>query len=318
MATSSIPTGLWFDTTTNKDLLKTGIRSYFDNTDVNALVEWPKVFKASKVDLYEVRDARFAGLGDMSKTGDGEPAVLETPVMGTVKNYTQVKYTNGFRVTDMMQKYNKFDAVKRWTRNLKKTMLEGKDVEVFKLYNNAATATPAASNAGFDTLALASAAHTCLYNVATTYSNYLNADLTTAGYESAMKYFDSGIKNDRGGIYVAKAKTLMVNPAFRVKAYQITGADKKPFEQSNTNYKVDSYYETSVAPFVAHRLTSSTSWFLLGDVNDEQFGPTVFTGLEPDLKTEDTFDRTGDIACYSAQHFTYGFGTPELVYCGDL
>jgi len=313
MATS-IPVGLWFDNTTNKDLLKTGIRSYFDNTDVNALVEWPKVFKNTKVDLFEVRDVRFAGLGEMSKTNDGQPAVLETPVMGTVKNYTQVKYTNGFRVTDMMQKYNKFDAVKRWTRNLKKTMLEGKDVEVFNLYNSAATTTWA----GFDTQALASAAHTCLYKVTDTYSNYLNADLTTAGYESAMKYFDSGIKNDQGGIYVAKAKTLMVNPAFRVKAFQITGADKKPFEQSNTNYKVDAYYETSVAPFVAHRLTSSTSWFLLGDVNDDQFGPTVFTGLEPDLKTEDTFDRSGDIACYSAQHFTYGFGTPELVYCGDL
>lgn len=313
MATS-IPVGLWFDTTTNKDLLKTGIRSYFDNTDVNALVEWPKVFKSAKVDQYEVRDVRFAGLGEMSKTNDGQPAVLETPVMGTVKNYTQVKYTNGFRVTDMMQKYNKFDAVKRWTRNLKKTMLEGKDVEVFNLYNSATTTTWA----GFDTLALASAAHTCLYNTSTTYSNYLNADLTTAGYESAMKYFDSGIKNDQGGILVAKAKTLMVNPAFRVKAYQITGADKKPFELSNTNYKVDSYYETNVAPFVAHRLTSSTSWFLLGDVNDDMFGPTVFTGLEPDLKTEDTFDRTGDIACYSAQHFTYGFGTPELIYCGDL
>jgi hypothetical protein len=316
MAVSSIPVGLWFDTTTNKDLLKTGIRTYFDNTDVQALVEWPKVFKSVKVDQFDVRDVRFAGLGEMKKTVDGESAALETPVMGTVKNYDQVKYTNGFRVTDMMQKYNKFDAVKRWTRNLKKTMLEGKDVEVFKLYNDATGATYGL--VGFDTLNLAEAAHTCLHNTAVTYSNYLNADLTTAGYESAMKYFDSGIYNDRGGIYVAKAKTLMVNPAFRVKAYQITGADKKPFEQSNTEYKVASYYETNVSPFVAHRLTSSTSWFLLGDVGDEQFGPTVFTGLEPDLKTEDTFDRSGDIACYSAQHFTYGFGTPELVYCGDL
>ena len=90
MGISSVPVGLWFDNTTNKDLLKTGIRSYFDNTDTKALVEWPEVFKSVKVDQYEVRDVRFAGLGEMSETGDGTPAVLETPVMGTVKNYQQV------------------------------------------------------------------------------------------------------------------------------------------------------------------------------------------------------------------------------------
>ena len=315
MAISSIPVGLWFDNTTNKDLLKTGIRSYFDNTDTKALIEWPEVFKSVKVDQYEVRDVRFAGLGEMSETGDGTPAVLETPVMGTVKNYQQVKYTNGFRVTDMMQKYNKFDAVKRWTRHLKKTMQEGKDKEVFKVYNSASVTTYAS---GFDLLALASASHTCLYDTDITYSNYLNADLTTAGFESAMKYFYSGIKDDRGQIYVAKAKTLMINPAFLVKAHQILGATMKPFEQSNTPYNVNSYFNFDVKPFCARRLSSTTSWFLLGDTADEQFGPTVFTGLEPDLKTEDTFDRTGDLACYSAQHFDYGFGTPELVYVGDL
>ncbi len=314
MGISTVPVGLWFDDTTNKDLLKTGIRSYFDNTDTKALVEWPEVFKTAKVDQYQVRDYRFAGLGDMSETGDGQPAVLETPVSGTVKNYNQVKYTNGFRVTDMMQKYNKFEAVKRWTRNLKKTMEEGKDVEVFKLYNNASATTLT----GFDTLALASTAHTCLYDTDTTYSNYLNADLTTAGFEAAMKYFYSGIKNDRGKIYVAAAKTLMVNPSFLVKANQILGADKKPFEMTNTPYRVADYFNFSVRPFVSRRLTSTTAWFLLGDKEDEMFGPTVFTGMEPDLKTEDTFDRTGDVAVYSAQHFTYGFGPSALVYCGDL
>ena len=273
------------------------------------------MFKTVKVDQYEVRDVRFAGLGAMSETGDGQPAVLETPVMGTVKNYQQVKYTNGFRVTDMMQKYNKFDAVKRWTRDLKKTMLEGKDKEVFKIYNSASATTYAS---GFDTLALASASHTCLYDTDITYSNYLNADLTTAGYESALKYFYSGIKSDRGEILPKVPRKLCVNPSLVVKAYQITGADKKPFEQSNTNYKPDVYFGYNVSPFGTVRLTSSTSWFLIGDTGEDDFGPTVFTGMEPDLKSEDTFDRTGDIAVYSAQHFDYGFGVPYMVYVGDL
>ena len=133
-----------------------------------------------------------------------------------------------------------------------------------------------------------------------------------------MKYFHSGIKNDRGGIYIAKAKTLMVNPSFTVKAHQILGATLKQFEQSNTPYNVNSYFNFDVKPFVSRRLTSTTSWFLLGDKGDEQFGPTVFTYYEPNLKTEDTFDRTGDLACYSEQCFDYGFGPAGLIYVGDL
>ena len=63
MGVSSVPVGLWFDNTTNKDLLKTGIRAYFDNTDVTAVNDHPKMFKTVSVDQYEVRDIRFAGLG---------------------------------------------------------------------------------------------------------------------------------------------------------------------------------------------------------------------------------------------------------------
>jgi len=315
MGVSSVPVGLWFDNTTNKDLLKTGIRAYFDNTDVKAVNDHPQMFKTVTVDQYQVRDVRFAGLGAMSETGDGVPAVLETPVMGTVKNVNQVKYTNGFRVTDMMQKYNKFDAVQRWTRNLKKTMIEGKDKEVFKVYNSASATTYVS---GFDTLALASASHTCLYDTDITYSNYLNSDLTTAGFESAMKYFYSGIKSDRGEILPKTPTKLCVNPSLIVKANQILKADYKPFEPNFTKYDINGYFGYNVRPFGTVRLTSSTAWFLIGDTADDDFGPTVFTGLNPDLKTENTFDRTGDVAVYSAQHFAYACHVPYMVYVGDL
>ena len=315
MGITTIPTGLNFDNTTNKDLLKTGIRTVFDNSDVKAVNDHPQMFKTATTDLLIVRDYRMAGLGAMSETGDGQPAVLETPVAGTVKDFTQVKYTNGFRVTDMWQKYNKIDHVARLTRSLKKTMIEGKDKEVFKVYNSASATTYVS---GFDTLALASASHTCLYDTDVTYSNYLNADLTTAGFESAMKYFYSGIYGDRGEILPCVPKKLCVNPSLIVKAHQILGATNKPFEQSNTPYNVNQYFGFGVVPFGTIRLTSSTSWFLIGDTGADDFGPTVITGMEPDLKTEDAYDTTGDIRVYSGQHFTYSCAVPHLVYVGDL
>jgi hypothetical protein len=209
MGITSIPVGIWSDPTTNKDLLKTGIRMIFDNTDVKAIVDHPKMFKTVKVDQYEVSDFRMAGLGAMAQTDDGQPARMEAPVFGTRKDYDQVKYTNGFRVSDLMQKYNRIQLVPRLTRDLKKTMLEGKDKEVFKIYNSASATTYAS---GFDTLALASASHTCLHDTDVTYSNYLNADLTTAGYEAACKYFYSGIYSDRGEVLPRRAVRLCVNP----------------------------------------------------------------------------------------------------------
>ena len=315
MGLTGIPVGVYSDPTSNKDLLKTGIRAIFDNTDVKAINDHPQMFKTVSVKDYEVSDFRMAGLGGMTETGDGEPAKIETLAFGTRKDYQQKKYTNGFRVTDMMQKYNRIQLVERLTRNLKKTMIEGKDEEVFKLYNTASATTYAS---GFDTLALASASHTCLYDTDVTYSNYLNADLTTAGYESGLKYFYSGIYSDRGKVLPRVAKKLCVNPSLVVKAYQLTGADKKPFEMSNTPYKPDQYFGFSVQPFGTVRLTSSTSWFIIGDTSDDMFGPTVFTGMEPDLKTEDAYDTSGDIRVYSAEHFDYGFGLPHDVYCGDL
>jgi hypothetical protein len=304
--------GTWKDTTTNKETLKTLVRSYFDNTDTKPLVEWPNVMKDIKTgDQYE-REFRMAGLGPMAQADEGQNLPIETPKFDIKLDFTQVRYGNGFRITDAMKRFNKFGAVQKFTTSLKKTMQEGKDIEVAKMYNDAA-----ATLTGFDTLHLAEALHTCLDSATTTFSNYLDADLTAAGYESALAYFDA-IYNDQGQIFVHQPRKLVVNKAFRVKAFQITGADKKPFEQSNTNYKLNSYYNWDVQPFVYHRLTSATSWFLIGDVGDDNFGPRVYTALEPDIKVVDAADRTRDTEVTSQQYFKYGFTDARLVYVGNL
>lgn len=306
--------GTWKDTTTNKDALKTAVRSYFDNTDTNALVEFPAIMKTLKTDLYQEREYRLAGLGEMAETDEGAEIPIETAKFDTTKDYTQVRYGNGFRITDAMKRFNRYGAMQKYTKSLKKTMLEGKDIEIAKMWNNASGTTYAS---GFDTYALAYDTHTCLDDSATTYDNYLNADLTTAGYESALAYFDA-IYNDQGQIFVGRPTKLVVNKSFRVKAHQITGADKKPFEQSNTKYDLNNMYNWDVMPFIYHRLSSTTSWFLIGDVNDDEYGPRVYTALEPDIEVKDADDNTRDTVVTSQQYFKYGFSDPRLVYVGDL
>jgi hypothetical protein len=235
------------------------------------------------------------------------------PKFGQTKDYTQVAFGNGFRITDRMKRFNKIGLMERLTRSLKKTMAEGKDIEVAKMFNNM-TATTYAS--GFDTYAIAYDSHPCLDDAITTYDNYLDQDLATGSYESALAYFDA-LYDDQGNIFVGKPKKLVVNKSLRVKAYQLTGADKKPFEQSNTKYDLNSYYGFDVVPFTYHRFSGSTAWMLIGDVSDPDYGPRVYTALEPDLDTKDGDDRTRDTVVTSIQYFKYGFTDPRLVFCGN-
>ena len=305
--------GTFWDTSTGKESLKTLTRSWFDSTDKEALVEWKNLCKdISTKDDYE-REARIAGLGAMSAMVEGQNIPLEEPKFGGTKDFTQVAYGNAFRITDRMKRFNKIGLMEKLTRSLKKTMVEGKDIEVAKIWNNL-TATTYAS--GFDTYALAYDTHTCLDDAATTYDNYLDASLATGSYESALQYFDK-LYDDQGNVFVGKARKLVVCPALRVTAYQLTGADKKPFEQSNTNYDLNKYFGFDVVPFTYHRFSGSTAWMVLGDVGDEMYGPRVYTALEPDLETKDGDDRTRDTVVTSIQYFKYGFTDPRLVYVGN-
>ena len=313
MATTANLHGTWWDTSTGKESLRSFVRSWFDSTDRENLVEWKQLCKDLKTNQDYEREARIAGLGAMQEITEGQNIPLEEAKFGGTKDYTQVAFGNGFRITDRMKRFNKIGLMEKMTRSLKKTMAEGKDIEIAKMFNNMTATTYAA---GFDTYALAYDTHTCLDDAGTTYDNYLDADLATGSYESALQYFD-GIYDDQGNIFVGKAKKLVVNKSLRVKAYQNTGADKKPFEQSNTKYDLNSYYGFDVIPFVYHRFSGSTAWMVIGDVNDPDYGPRVYTALEPDLDTKDGDDRTRDVVVTSLQYFKYGFSDPRLVFVGN-
>ena len=315
MSTTANLHGTWWDTSTGKESLKTLTRTWFDSTDRENLIEWKSLCKDLKSSDDFERETRTAGLGAMQELVESQNIPLEEAKFGQTKDYKQVAFGNGFRITDRMKRFNKIGLMEKLTRSLKKTMAEGKDIEIAKMFNNMTTTT-APGQAGFDTLCLANDSHTCLDDAGTTYDNYLDSDLATGSYESALAYFDA-LYDDQGNIFVGKAKKLVVNKSLRVKAYQITGADKKPFEQSNTKYDLNSYYGFDVVPFVYHRFSGSTAWMVIGDVADADYGPRVYTALEPDLDTKDGDDRTRDTVVTSIQYFKFGFSDPRLVFVGN-
>lgn len=311
-----IPIGTWGDTTTNKDVFKRVVRTWYNMASPNALVQYPEVFhEISTQDEYE-REGRWAGLGPMSKVPESGQIPLESPKLGGVKDYTQEAYGLGFRITHRMKKFNQIDLMQKCMSDLKKRMKEDKDIEVAKLYNNATSTTLGA--VGFDTLALASTAHTLLTDAApTTYSNYGNADLGTASYEAARVYFQS-VYDDRGFIMQLFPKKLVVNKNFTVRANQICTADKKPFEISNTKYDLNKYFNGVVEPFTYLRLTSSTAWFVITDPKENEFGPRVYTAGADELVEKDGDDRSMDTQVLAMQYFKWGITDPRRVYVGNI
>jgi len=300
-----------WDTSTGKETLRNVVRMTYDTTARETLSEWKELFKDEKTELYQETIQRIAGLGAMSSTAEGSNYNIETPKYGSTKTFTQTKFTNGFRITEEMQKFNKINLMKTLTSSLAQTMAEGKDLELAKVWNNT-TATTYAS--GFDTQAIGSASHTTLDDAGTTYDNLISGDLTVANLESALAYFDA-VYDDQGNIFVHTPRKLVVNKNLRMRAYKLLNSTGQYDEMSNT---INAFKSLNLTTFVYHRISSSTAWFVLGDKAHKSYGPVVFTSQEPELRQKDAPDATRDLLVTSGQLFTYGCPDPRLIVVGNV
>ena len=297
-----------WDDTTNKDVFKNVVKSWFNSTDREALVEYKSVIKSyTSSDEYE-RHGRYAGLDYAGEVVEGANIPIQDPKFDGVKDYTQVAYGTGFRVTDRMKRFNKIGVVEFLTKNLGMIMRETKDVEIAKMFNNMTATTYAA---GFDTLAIAHDSHTCLDDAATTYDNYLDSALSLAGLESALNYFDY-LYDDQGNVWIVEPDTIVVNKTLRWDINEMLRSSGKPYTADNTI----NVLKGELNPFVYHRLTSDTCWFVIAK-NHPKYGYFVYTAMEPDSNTYNAPDATRDTVVDSLQYFVYGVDDPRLLYCGD-
>jgi hypothetical protein len=299
-----------FDASTNKELFKKLIEGIFDNTDREALKEYPNMFKVQKSEDEYIRKLRMAGLPLGGEVKEGENIPIYAPKYGGTKDWTQKSFGLGFRVTDRMKRFNKWDLMAKFTKSLKKSQVETKDVELAKVWNNLTASTYAT---GYDGFVIGYDSHTCLDSSATVYDNLLGSALSNAALESALNYFDY-LYDDQAQITTAKPDTLYVNYSLRISAAKILRSDNVSGEQSNT---INVFPDWALKTFVYHRLTSSTAWGVLAK-NDDNFDINVWTAMEPDLKVKDACDQTRDTVVDSLQYFAYGCGDPRLAYCGNV
>jgi hypothetical protein len=300
-----------FDESTNKDLFKSILWKLFDNTQREALVEWPELFNDLKTDDEYERGYRMSGLSVGAEVPEGEPIPYTSPYYGGTKDWTQKAYGQGFRITHRMNKFNKYNLMKRMTKSLKVTQLELKDIYAARLWNDPTAATYT-TLVGYDALAVASDSHTILAS-STTYDNYGDAALAQASLESALNYFETIIDDD-GRITPMRPTRLIYHPNLRADVVELLKSDGKPGEMSNT---ANALKEWDLTPFMYHRYTSSSSWAVLAK-GDPNYDINMWTSMDPDFDMHTAYDETRDTVCNSLQYFEFGFGDPRGVYIGDV
>jgi len=298
-----------WDESTNKDWIKGTLEKIFDSTDREQLVEYPNVFREVPTDQYEVRRGRMAGLPHGGEINDGENIPTYDPVYGSTLDIQQKRFGWGFTITRMMKKFNNFEAVGTFTRNLKRTMYEMKDIEIAKLPNNMTSTT---YGMGYDGLALASGSHTTLDDAATGYDNYVSADISVSSLEDGYVYFDT-IVDDQGKTAPGRPNKLIVPPQSRVEGQQLLAPGGVPFEQSNTK---NVFPDWDLTLFVYHRMTDTDAWFL-ADTNHPDYGLFVYTSQDPDILVQDAPNTSRNTYVTSEQMFEYGFDDARYFYCSD-
>ena len=298
---------LSFDESTNKDLLVKGsLEELFNSTDRSKFVEYPNVFKEVKTDEYYLRNMRIAGLPHGGEVQDGTNIPTYDPKYGGTKEHTQRRFGSGFTITAMMKKFEQYDLMGQFTRHLKVTQYEMKDIEVAKLIN-APTATTYGS--GFDGLALLHDSHTCLDDDTTTYDNKTTADLSATSLKDAYVYFDT-VVDDTAQINPGRPNRLVVPPQLRFTAKELLGSPNVPYEQSNTKNVLPDW---DLSTFIYHRMTDDDAWFLC-DTTHEKYGLKVWTSQEPDILVQDAPNTSRNTYVTSQQMFEYGFDDPRYIY----
>lgn len=301
------------DTSTNKDLLKTGtLREIFDNT----LKEVPQYYKQMVNDLstdqIETKDQRLAGFLNASEHVEGQNIEIQSPQVGGQKTYTLRYFGTGFRITRQMNTYNKYALYQRWAKGIAKAQKDAKDVEVHVMFNSPTSASLTCGT-GFDGKAIGHVTHTGLRpnSTADNYSNYPNSSLSQAAIETARYYFVT-LLNDMGLLMGARPDTLIFEPTLYPLAVELTASPYKAHMAGQTTNVIG---DMGLSLFENPRLTSTTAWFMAA-AKDGDYDFNCFTGMEPNFIEKDAPDRTQDRMVLTDQDFTYGYGDQRLLYVG--
>ena len=283
-------------------LLAPGLRKVYTEELSNRETEYDKIFHVNTSKRNYEDDLQVALLGTTPVKVQGGPTTFDSPIQGATVRYTHTSYGVGFRVTVEMQEDDLYSVMAKASKDLAGANGETVEVNAMDIVNNVSDS---AKYAGFDTLALASTAHTLLGGG--TYANRPSTDvqLSVTGIQAAVESFELMV-NERNRKVLAKPWRLLIPVQLKWAAREILGSQYKPYVSNN---EINALMDEELQFFVSHYQTDTNNWGLLGRRHDMK----VFWRSKPRFESGDDFS-TGDALFKTFFRMSQGFSSWRETY----
>lgn len=234
----------------------------------SALARRPKYYdkittvKTSKK-AYE-ESAYYAGLGLMPEKPEGEQISYDEFIQGPTKRWNHKTYGLGIRITEELIEDSLYPDVPSnmgdMSKELGNSAAETMEVLIHDMFNSGTVTT---THTAGDGLAIFSTVHKALNG--STWSNRSAADGSLSATTLKQAFIDfENVLSDRGIQQVQKPQILLVPPALEFTARELINSSYDPESGNNAVNSIQSRgLQLIVDPF----LTSTTAFFLLGDMN---------------------------------------------------
>lgn len=227
-----------------------------------------------------VEDAKMAGFGPLQPIAEGGPVTYDEAITPIFRRYDYTVRGLGYKITDKLIRNEQYSQVELFERDLRRAL--DADIEEFvaDLFNNATNTT---ISTGFDSLALASTAHT-RQDGGPVQSNRNSSDvaLSLGALHDAIIQFNKWV-NDRGRPIRYSPKFLLIPPDLEITAREILESEMRHDTANNAKNVVTRY---GIEPIVWRWLEGTTYWALLGEGHDINF----LWQIRPESKSETDFE----------------------------
>jgi hypothetical protein len=277
-------------------------------------IEIGKIFNVENMDGAEEKDITSFGVGALEDVGEGGAVPYDDPGLGYSTTYAYRVFKKGIQITKQMAQDNKYREMKDMMKWLAQRSSYDPVQYAYGLFNNAFTANPSGyGNYNDGALALSSASQTYENGDSGTQSNNSTNTLTYDNYEAALVALTEQKSGHGTLLEYAGKPTLLVPPALKREAVEITDSELDPDTAENAINVYKGNATVVVCPYISNAAGGSdTAWFVLCPGHKINF----FWRNKPTFDREVDFD-TG-VAKYKVEvEYTAGFSDWRATYCAD-
>ena len=276
-------------------LMAPGLANVWFEAQTPRETQYTRYFNTRMFDKLTLEDAKMAGFGPLQRISEGGEVAFDEAITPVTKIYNSVTDGLGYRITEKLRRKELYGQVQKFEQALRRSAEDTLEIYAHGVLNNATNTT---ISAGFDGLALASAAHTRMDGGATQ-SNSLSTTLSLAALHTARttwaKYVD-----DRGRPIRLEMQKLLVAVDLWPTAVELLDSKSRP---DSANDAVNVVNRFGLQILEGHYITSTTHWSIFGSQHDVNF----VWDQKPSVKMWEE-EKTDDILRRVKQGYGRGHG----------